>query len=180
MVNGLSGARVIEVTDRGQFLALAPEWNELVASKNDLPFYRHEFFRVWLDHFAPAARLRVITLRDERGRLAAVLPLMEERGSMYGVPVRQLVSISNVHSNRSDLIAADEGPAGRDIFDHLARQGGWDVLRIADVEEGGAAFHLYHAAAQAGFPAGAWDSHHSPYVPLGNSFDAVLERVSTK
>ncbi len=87
-------AQLVEVNDWPAFLELAPEWNALVASGDDQPFYRHEFIRIWIEHFAPGARLRVITLRNERGRLVAALPFMEQHAVMYGVPVRQLEAIA--------------------------------------------------------------------------------------
>jgi hypothetical protein len=113
-------SRLVEVKDWPAFLGLAQEWNELVESRDDQPFYRHEFIRIWIEHFAPAARLRVMTLRNEGGRLVAVLPLMERRAVMYGVPVRQLEAIANEHSCRFDFIADDEAGAGRRILSHLA------------------------------------------------------------
>ncbi|HLM42962.1 MAG TPA: cellulose biosynthesis (CelD)-like protein, partial [Myxococcaceae bacterium] len=80
---------VVEVTERTTFMTLEPEWNALVGATADEPFYRHDFFRVWMDNFAPESRPRVLTLRDEQGHLGGALPLMEGRTSMYGVPVRQ-------------------------------------------------------------------------------------------
>jgi len=121
-VNVSSSVKLIEVNDPRAFVALAGEWNELVAARNDQPFYRHEFIRSWIDNFAPAAKLRVMTLRNERGRLVAVLPLIEQRTALYGLPVRQLVSAGNDHSNRFDLVAEDDALAGRLIFRHLVEK----------------------------------------------------------
>jgi hypothetical protein len=97
--------RVVEVNDRTAFRALAPAWNALVTQTDDQFFYRHEFYRVWLDHFAPSARLRILTLRGPDGRLEAVLPLHERTTRMYGLPLREFSSIANVHSSRFDLLA---------------------------------------------------------------------------
>src|SRR3712207_5364910 len=49
---------VSEVTDRTAFMELEAEWNALVHATSDEPFYRHEWFRIWLDSFAPKAKLR--------------------------------------------------------------------------------------------------------------------------
>ena len=107
------------VTDRAGFMALEAEWNALVARTGDTLFYRHEFLRVWLDNFAPGAALRVLTLRDGAGDLSAALPLLLERSSLYGAPVRQLVSAANPHSCRFDLIAQDPVQAAELFLAHL-------------------------------------------------------------
>src|SRR5918998_864952 len=52
---------VSEVRDLAAFDAMASEWNGLVARTDDQVFYRHEFLRCWLRHFAPEARLRILT-----------------------------------------------------------------------------------------------------------------------
>lgn len=175
-----TATKLIEINDRPQFVALAGEWNELVAARNDQPFYRHEFIRSWIDNFTPTAKLRVMTMRNERGRLVAVLPLIEQRTVMYGLPVRQLVSAGNDHSNRFDLVAEDDALAGRLIFRHLANDRSWDVVCIKDVVDDGGAVHLYEAARQAGFPAGTWESQRSPYIPLSKSVDELMKPISTK
>src|SRR4051794_34042250 len=101
----LPGLRVSEANDRAQFMALETEWNELVAKVNDQIFYRHEFLRIWIDNFAPKAKLRVLVARNDAGELCAVLPLIEQKSSLYGIPVTELCSAGNAHSCRFDLIA---------------------------------------------------------------------------
>src|SRR5689334_1722291 len=95
---------VDEVTDRESFLALADEWNQLVENTRDELFYRHEFIRVWIENFAPDAKIKILVGRDRSGRLVAALPLMEEVSSLFGLPVRQLVATANEHSARFDMI----------------------------------------------------------------------------
>lgn len=171
---------VREVNDRAAFMALEPEWNALVAATCDELFYRHELIRVWIDNFAPRARLRILTARDGAGALSAVLPLMEERTTLYGVPVKQLVSTANPHSCRFDLVAKDGEAAGQAFFEHLRADRSWDLLRIIDVPEGGNAWHLYEAAKRAGLPCGTWESLQSPYVPLPAKHEELLGRLESK
>jgi CelD/BcsL family acetyltransferase involved in cellulose biosynthesis len=172
--------RVSEITDRVAFRDLAPEWDSLVQATRDEIFYHHALLRTWVEHFAPQGRLRILVGRDAQGTLQAVLPLLEERGVLFGAPVRQLTAMANPHTPRFDLIAADPGFAGRAFFAHLARTPGWDVLRIMDVPEGGAAWQLYRAAQAAGFPVGVWPSLQSPYIPLPASYDALQDRLPAR
>lgn len=158
--------RVSEVRDLEGFHALASEWNELVARTDDQVFYRHEFVACWLRHFAPEGRLRILTGRDLEGRLVAVLPLRATWGRQYGLPARQLLSLTNKHSCRFDLLSEDPKRAGKAFLTYLMKDPSWDMLRLADVPEGGAAFSMLDAARKAGMPCGTWESARSPYVPL--------------
>jgi CelD/BcsL family acetyltransferase involved in cellulose biosynthesis len=96
------------------------------------------------------------------------------------VPVRELTSTANAHSCRFDLLAADPPAAARAFFERLAADRTWDVLRIRDVPEGGAAWALQAEFERAGFPVGAWPSLQSPYVPLPPSWDALAATLDAK
>jgi CelD/BcsL family acetyltransferase involved in cellulose biosynthesis len=171
---------VVEIVDRPTFMVVEEEWNALVETTCDEPFYRHEYIRSWIDNFVPGAKLKILTGRDQTGRLVAALPLVAERGFLYGLPVRRLVSPTNVHSYRFDLIAEDRQSAARAFFGTLAADDTWDLIKITDVPEGGNAWDLYKVAMEAGFPAGSWESQRSPYIPLPSSYDALEARLSSK
>jgi CelD/BcsL family acetyltransferase involved in cellulose biosynthesis len=161
--------RAVEIIDRPAFIAIEEEWNSLVEGTCDEPFYRHEYIRSWIDNFVSDAKLKILTGRDNNGRLVAALPLVVERGFMYGLPVRRLVSPTNVHSFRFDLLAEDAETAASAFFETLANDSSWDVVKITDVPEGGNAWRIYEAAKRAGFPAGSWESQRSPYMPVPHS-----------
>jgi hypothetical protein len=163
--------RVDEITDRAAFMALEPEWNALVEGASNELFYRHEFLRIWVDNFTPGARLRILTLRDAEGRLSAALPLVLERTSLHGIPVRQLSGTANPHSCRFDVVAREPEAAAAVFLEYLRADTGWDVLRLTDVPEGGAGWKLLEAAKAAGLATGTWESLQSPYVPLPASHE---------
>lgn len=176
----IGGIEVMAVRDLAGFRALEGEWNALVVAHNDQLFLRHEFFRVWLESFAPYAALRILTGRAADGRLVAVLPLLAEAGSIRGLPVRENASAANAHSCRFDMIAENPVAAAQAFFAHLVRQRDWDVLRLTDVPEGGQAWHLYRAAEAAGWPVGAWESQRSPYLVLPETEEGLAGRVSSQ
>ena len=170
---------VVEVTTAADFAALEREWDALVARTDDQLFFRHAFIRIWIDNFAPRARLRVLTLR-EGGRLTAALPLIEERTHVYGAPVLQLSAAANTHSCRFDLLAEDPSRAGPILMAYLARDPSWDVLRLTDVPEGGRGWAMFQAAEAAGLPVGSWESLQSPYVPLPSTWQELEARLHSK
>ncbi|HEV8199020.1 MAG TPA: GNAT family N-acetyltransferase [Candidatus Polarisedimenticolia bacterium] len=184
----MRGAAVLEpgspsavtIVDRPAFIRMEKEWNALVETTSDQPFYRHEYLRSWMDHFVPDATLKILTGRDHAGTLVAALPLVADRGFLYGLPVRRLVSPTSVHSGRFDLIAADRRSAARSFLRTLADDDTWDMIRITDVPAGGNAWDLYAAALEAGFPAGAWESQRSPFLALPASYDKLEARLSSK
>jgi CelD/BcsL family acetyltransferase involved in cellulose biosynthesis len=157
------------VTNLNDFIGLEGQWNQLVTAHNNSLFLRHEFLRVWFETFAAGEPLEIVTGWSPEGRLVAALPLMRQRASIHGIPVRQISAGSNSHSCRFDMIAEDPHTAGEVFFRHLAGQRDWDVLRIGDVPEGGHAWELYRAAVNQGFPVGAWRSQNSPFLLLPSS-----------
>lgn len=164
---------------------LAPAWRELCAEGPcNEPFYRPEWIEAWYEAFGAGAKLRVIVAR--RGHhVRAVLPLVETWGKVRGIPVRMLRGAANVHSCRFDIVhgEGDAEEAGRAVWAELHAGGGFEVLEIPDVPEGGLAERMLAWAAEEGHPTGRWESMRTPYVPLpgrGGSLDTVLERTDTK
>jgi CelD/BcsL family acetyltransferase involved in cellulose biosynthesis len=174
------GLDLRDLADRTAFAAMEGEWNTLVEASSPEPFYRHEYIRSFLDNFVPNAPLKVVTGRDAGGRLVAGLPLVAGRGSICGIGVRELASPTNVHSLRFDLVAEDGEQTAEALFEHLAADPGWDVLRITDVPQGGKAWQIYEAAQAAGYPVGAWESQRSPYVQLPSSYEDLLPSLHRK
>ena len=168
------------VSDLKSFVSLEKEWNTLVTTHNDQLFMRHEFLCAWYESFSPNGGIQVLTARSGDGRLVAALPLMSERGSIRGIPLRQTVALANRHSCRFDMIAEDPVEAGKAFFSYLASRQDWDVLRIVDVPEGGQAWHLYNAAVAAGFPVGTWAGQRSPFLELPDSEEGLQDRVSSQ
>jgi len=165
---------VREVADRATLVAMEREWNTLVLATSPEPFYRHEYIRSFVDNFLPGAPLKILTAREANGRLAAVLPLVAERGRVCGINLRQLASPTNVHSFRFDLIAENGDAAAAALWPHLAADRSWDVVKIADVPDGGKAWQLYRCAQAAGFPVGAWEAQRSPRVVLPSSYNKLM------
>jgi CelD/BcsL family acetyltransferase involved in cellulose biosynthesis len=175
-----AGLRLEVISERASFAALEHEWDALVERTDDQPFFRHGFLRLWLEHFGPRNSLCLFTLRNAEGRLVAVLPLVLRRTRVYGMPVRELASASNLHSCRFDLVAEDPAQASSVFLEALAARRDWDVLRLVDVPEGGAGEAFGAAAGQAGLACGSWPSIRSPFITLPDAADNSFEYGSTK
>jgi CelD/BcsL family acetyltransferase involved in cellulose biosynthesis len=169
---------VIIVTDPVAFAGLAHEWDALAERCGGGILHRHGFLRLWREHFAPGETLRVLTQRSSDGALTAALPLLLRRTRIYGVPVRELRAMANVHSGRFDLLAEDPPEAARAFLGVLLEQADWDVLRLIDVPQGGAAEALLDAAESAGLRNGRWASMNSPYIDLPASWSELEQTFS--
>ncbi|MBX5483659.1 MAG: GNAT family N-acetyltransferase [Myxococcaceae bacterium] len=169
-----------EARDVAAWDGLQGQWNALAHRTGGDIFSRHDFVRLWRDHFAPSARPCVLTARDPLGRLCAVLPLLEGHVRILGVPVRALVSASNAHSCRFDLLADDPMAAAQTFLDHLQARGGWTVLRLADVPLNGQAQAICEVARARGFRVAQVPSLRSPYLPLPANFETLASRLDAK
>lgn len=169
-----------EVTDRGSFDAMQADWNALVEVSHPEPFFRHEYIGAFLHNFLRGRAFTIVTGRGARGELKLALPLVAGSASICGLPVRERASPTNVHSLRFDLVAEtaaeDDAPdaAARVLFEHLAADKTWIVLRITDVPPDGQAWRIYRVAQAAGFPVGAWEGQRSPYLALSTAAPLTL------
>src|SRR5689334_22349356 len=95
------------ITDERRFLELRPIWNRLVEeAKIDHPFATHEWVQSWWKCFAAGNKLHILLIKAG-DRPIAIAPLMLSVGRMYGVRVRKIGFIANIHTPRFDFIVAD-------------------------------------------------------------------------
>jgi CelD/BcsL family acetyltransferase involved in cellulose biosynthesis len=173
--------RAGEIRGRAGWMALREDWNGLADAARAPVFLRHEFLSTWLDNFAPAETWRTWYARGADGVLHGALPTVQRRTSVLGVPVTELAGAANVHSCRFDLLCrpgAEQAVASA-LEGRLAQER-WDVLRIPDVPEGGAAHRLLDAARARGAAVGTWRSLESPWFPLPGTWEAVESTLDAR
>ena len=162
------GVELVDVfTDR--WLGLCRE------SGIDAPFYHPAWIGAYLRAFESRARVLLVTAHSGE-RLTAVLPLIQERATLCGIPVRKLRGAANAHCNRFDLVraAGGEGDAAvRLIWETLCKRSDWDVIELPYVVSGGAAEQLLDLAAADGHFTGKYELGCSPYIPLGGVDDVA-------
>jgi CelD/BcsL family acetyltransferase involved in cellulose biosynthesis len=172
--------RVSIIEDLATLAGMESEWNVLVERTTNEPFYRHEYIRSWIENFTPEAPLKLLTGRDPGGRLVALLPLVEERVSFCGIPIRQWTSPTNVHSYRFDLLAEQAGAAAGAFLKQLQLEKGWDLLKMTDIPPDGKAWQFYAQAQSARFPVGVYEAQRSTYIALPGTFEALQTDLGGK
>ena len=171
------------VSDFDSLLALEPAWNRLLDEAGiGHPFLRHEWIRTWWECFGAGKRLHVLVVRAG-SELVAIAPLMLSREPMYGLPVRRLQLIGNVHTQRADFIVGRwKDKAYRAIWECLSGQRAlWDVLVLPQVPAGSPTLERLPAlAAQDGFRTGTWRGPDSPRLRLTGSWDDYFSGLDRK
>jgi CelD/BcsL family acetyltransferase involved in cellulose biosynthesis len=175
--------RVETISDYSSFLDLEPVWDRLVEEAGiDHPFLTHEWVRVWWECFGAGKQLHILVV-TAGGEPIAIAPLMLIHVWMYGCRIRRLQFISNVHTQRADVIIARwPKEAYQAIWDCLASQmAQWDVLKLSQVPAGSITLEeLPRLAAGEGFQIGLWGPVSSPYLPLQGTWDSYYESLGSK
>ncbi len=145
------------VTTLDEFMRLKPLWDKYLESvQSYAPFFCHDWFKLWLDHFYENQTLLILLLFEEN-ELVAIAPLQITSDTLRGVTVRTVSLIGNVYSPiRYFLLRPydDERKIGLivRIFDFFRSQFcDWDVMDLYPIaEEDGAFVVLKEAVRQSG------------------------------
>lgn len=166
------------VSDWHSFLDLAPVWNHLVAEAGiDHPFLTHEWVREWWESFGADKKLHILVVRAGQDPIA-IAPLMLSSARMYGLRVRRLEFIHNVHTPRFDFVVTRRSEETyRAIWGYLLSQKAkWDVLEMRDLPTASQTLKEFpRLAVEGGFLIGIWPSANSPYVPLQGTWDGYFK-----
>jgi CelD/BcsL family acetyltransferase involved in cellulose biosynthesis len=163
------------------FDALRPEWNALLKqSASDTLFLTWEFQQTWWDHFGAGCELRVVTVRDDDGRLVGLAPLYKEREGdqqvlrlIGGVEVADYLDIVTASERQDDVLSI--------IFAALCEMGDWRVLDLRNLPTASPTRAAYAAlAAQRNFQVMDRVEEVCPIIALPSTFDDYLETLDKK
>jgi CelD/BcsL family acetyltransferase involved in cellulose biosynthesis len=175
--------RVETIADYSSFLDLEPVWDRLVEEAGiDHPFLTHEWVRVWWECFGAGKQLHILVVTAGREPVA-IAPLMLTHVWMYGCRIRRLQFISNVHTQRADVIVARQAKeAYQAIWDCLVSQmAQWDVLKLSQMPAGSTTLEeLPRLARSEGFRIGLWGPISSPYLSLRGTWDSYYKSLDSK
>jgi CelD/BcsL family acetyltransferase involved in cellulose biosynthesis len=169
------------ITDERRFVELHPIWNRLVEeAKIDHPFASHEWLQSWWKCFGNGNKLHVLLIKAG-DRPIAIAPLMVSVGRMYGVRVRKIGFMANVHTPRFDFIVADRPRiVYQTIWQHLLKSANlWDVVELIQILFDSTTLkELPRLAAKDNFLTGIWHSEDCPYVDFAQGWNALLRSLS--
>ncbi|MBI4364104.1 MAG: GNAT family N-acetyltransferase [Candidatus Latescibacteria bacterium] len=157
------------------FAGLESEWDELLErSRSRSVFLAWGWLYPWWGQFGGGRSLKILTVRDERGRLVGLAPFCVERvGRVAPIRVLSFLGTERVSSEYLDVIADPslERDVARAVWDAL-RSGSdsWDSIRLTDLlEESTLAAHWTAWAREDGFAVDEERAQVAPYLSLPRS-----------
>lgn len=169
--------RVDVCDDAGTLTRIEPAWRELICpADRSKAFMRPEWIRAWWAAFGRAGQLRLMTVW-QGDRLVGVLPLMLHAVRRYGIGLRRLGAVANVHSPRFDLMVAPgvEGVVDA-VWNRIAgMEEQWDVFELPRLLSTSPSIRtLSERARSDGFRFGLWQAESSPFIDTDTEWDAYL------
>ena len=151
---------------------LAAEWRRLCDESGDEEvFYRPEWAHAYLQAFEPRADVVILSVWSG-DKVRGILPLVQRRIVMSGLPIVQLTLPANVHSLRASLTVCpgEEGEAVLKALWQAAKTlPRWDLIDVANVVEGSALDRLLRLAQADGFRTARKRTSQTLYLPIGTS-----------
>jgi hypothetical protein len=156
------------ITDFGDFLALKPEWDALLASAAEHSLVTHEWIRAWWESFGATRGVHIILVR-EGNRIVGIAPMMSDVECFYGFKMRKLSFVWNKHVTSCDFIVSGRRPdIYRALWNHIVAQSRrWDLVLLPLLPDGSPTLTCFRDLAYAsGFVAAIWSSETSAEIPV--------------
>lgn len=181
---------VQKITNIQDFMALASEWNELLArSAANTITLRHEWLTTWWDVFGEGRELCILLVRDGED-LIGIAPLLKRRVIEFALPIQRLEFLASgedeadeICSDYLDLILRKgrEEEALATIFEFLNNESGWDEILLKEIVATSPTFDLLCGQGeQAGLKCEIEDDGESVFLPLNQSWESLVESLSRK
>ena len=170
------------VTAYSDFLALEPDWNELVCRAGiEHPFLEHAWLRTWWECFGENSSLYILVVTSA-GRLVAIAPLMLTTIRMWGLKVRRLGFLYNAHVPRADFIIAGRADEVYEaLWEHLGARCEWDMVQLCQLTAGSSTSRVLQClAGRNRLLSGVWRSGASPCIPMDGGWQAFYETLAAK
>ncbi len=168
------------VSDRGEFAAMARDWNALLtASESDVPFLTHQWVSAWLDIYGRDVELFVVVAEDAAG-LAGIVPLYAQRRPTLAGEATVLRFLGDRDCG-ADFLGVIQRPdreaeTAAALAGHLARDPAWHVLVLDHADARSRSLTLFsEGLRQAGVKASRAFGNVCPHMALPDSFTTFLD-----
>lgn len=166
--------------------AYAERWEQLCREGGcTLPSARPHYFSSYVESFEPGHTIVLVTVMDGE-RLLALLPLVEVRERMYGIPLRVLTSPRGEHYPWFDAIyrqELDPEMLSQAMLEALRDLPGWDLVRLMRIQDRGLASNFVQLSQRFALRGYRVECSPVPYIQLNGwpgDWDWFLTRCSSK
>ncbi len=152
---------------------LSAEWIILCEEgASNEPFFRPEWFAAFVKNFETEVKLLVVR-RGEK--LRAVLPIVEKKETLHGIPVSKLQAVFNLQTQRFDLIHGADETERKEIvaalWEEIKKQKNWQVLEFRLVKKESWLADLITLAESENYKTGVWQMDSAPFIALPQGVD---------
>jgi hypothetical protein len=126
---------VKKITEFNEFLKIKNIWNRLlVESEIDNPYLTHDWFRIAYQYFEKKSELFIL-LAYEKTEVIAIAPFLISRDKMYGLSLKKLRFLENVHTPFQDFIITKRSRESlKTIVDFLQKNVKlWDLMELKEI-----------------------------------------------
>jgi len=175
--------KIEAITNFDDFLKLEQDWNSVLESSgSDHVCLTFEWFKAWWQSFGENKQLFVLRIKDGN-EVIGMAPLMIERSSYRGIPVREMKFIENENSPKSDFIISKSPEKALDaIFEvFIEHKNIWDLIRLNNIPRESPNFEILQKSAKNhDLLFGVKEGYFSPFVKIDKSWNVYYEGLSKK
>jgi CelD/BcsL family acetyltransferase involved in cellulose biosynthesis len=139
---GTPPTSIAVVKDTEEFAALEEEWEDLYRnSARVTPFQSWAWLYSWWEYYGEVRELRIVTVRDGDGLLVGLVPLMLERGQVFG----RLLFLGSSITDHHDVLVREgwERQVAEAAVGALEQIGSWGVADLQELRPEAAAWGLF-------------------------------------
>ncbi|MFX0134653.1 MAG: GNAT family N-acetyltransferase [Candidatus Hodarchaeota archaeon] len=128
---------VEKITEFTEFLKIKDTWDNLLAESGiNNPYLRHDWFRIAFEYFEKKDELLILLVKDE-DEVIAIAPFLISSEKYFGVPVKKIRFLENVHTPFQDIIIAQKRQESLETIVAFLQKNfrTWDILELKEIKE---------------------------------------------
>ena len=118
-----------------EFRNLKNAWDGILESKKHYhPFFDHDWFKLWLDHFLRSHQLLTLLFKNQNHD-EAICPFLTRKEKFKGIPIKKIELTGNIYSPVRNFILARLSEAEREqflleLFEYVGTSIEWDLMDL--------------------------------------------------
>jgi hypothetical protein len=131
---------VKEITKFEEFLKIKDVWDRLMAESGIInPYLTHDWFRIAFEYFEKKNDLYILLVYDNNN-IIAIAPLLIAREKQYGIFIRKVRFIENIHTPFQDIIITEQRQESLNTLINFLKDNcqKWDLFELKEIRSNSA------------------------------------------
>jgi len=172
------------ITEYHDFLALRPDWAELLqSSHNNRVFLTHQWFQCWWETFGKNLDLTILVTYDN-DRVSGIAPLCIQQSRYWGLPVKQVQFMANGYTEEACIILARENEVtALDLMlgQLISKKHQWDISNLKTVRNEPVFMEkLIQVLNKNNLKCLTYPSKQVPYIPIAGTWEEFYSRKTRR